>query len=347
MTITLDGAAGVATAAPGDVVALNGVTATAALPDWMARYGYNFGLLHAGLERDPRDDLDRGGREQHGRARAGPRGRDRRRDHDRSLRRRIPVGDTVPLRRPAAAHDAMDGARRADRVRPGRARARCRNSRSDPAVGCRSRAAASTSRRRWVRPRSAWTASRGRTSPTGRTRQEQTPEPFATVAVPAFDCIAPVPAASVSVDLVRRRDLPPAVPGVAYGFAPSVGYRLPASYLSSLYTRGAAGRRRQRGDGDRDGRGRRRGRAATAERAGRAGHGAGDRGHRRRATSWASRNSRAGTWMPGTAGLGFAAAAPGAIGTLNVDGMRLRGRTAACTCGSGSGRRRDGSRWTA
>ena len=53
MTITLDGAAGVATAAPGDVVALNGVTATAALPDWMARYGYNFGLLHAGPNEIP------------------------------------------------------------------------------------------------------------------------------------------------------------------------------------------------------------------------------------------------------------------------------------------------------
>lgn len=53
LPVTLSGTPGVASAEPGDGIALGGQSVQAALPEWMAQYGYNFGLLHAGYNEIP------------------------------------------------------------------------------------------------------------------------------------------------------------------------------------------------------------------------------------------------------------------------------------------------------
>lgn len=53
MDITLGGAAGVATGQPGQQVTLGGQSVAATLPDWLAQYGYSFGLLEAGYNEIP------------------------------------------------------------------------------------------------------------------------------------------------------------------------------------------------------------------------------------------------------------------------------------------------------
>ena len=201
-----------ATAAPGDVVALNGVTATAALPDWMARFGYNFGLLHAGLNEIPVTIWI---------AVAASNTAERVQVHEvetvaettievsggefqsaTPFRYDVPPLPTTqwtarggPIEFAQAGSSALPELP----VGPGGRLQKPRGSIYIKAT--LGEATLGHGLRRGQLPRRR------------EERQEQTPEPFATVAVPAFDCIAPVPAASVSVDLVRRRDLPPAVPG--------------------------------------------------------------------------------------------------------------------------------------
>lgn len=53
MDVTLGGAAGVAVAQPGQQVTLGGQSVAATLPDWLAQYGYSFGLLEAGYNEIP------------------------------------------------------------------------------------------------------------------------------------------------------------------------------------------------------------------------------------------------------------------------------------------------------
>ncbi len=53
MDVTLGGSASVPAAQPGQQVALTGQSVAAALPDWLAQYGYSFGLLEAGYNEIP------------------------------------------------------------------------------------------------------------------------------------------------------------------------------------------------------------------------------------------------------------------------------------------------------
>ena len=247
MAVTLDGTEGVATAAPGDVVALNGVTATAACRiGWRA--GYDLGALHAG-DNEIRSTIwiaDR--RDEHGRAR-----RVQEIETVARPRRRSPTASSSRRRRsryvvPPLAHDAVDGARRADRVRPGRLGLAA-------ATPGRTRRAAAEAARQHLHQgdagrgrRSAWTASAARSSPSGGERQEQAAEPFASAAVPAFDCISAVPAATsvapVSVDFVRRRGLAPTTRGsrvplrTVRGATGCRGHTSPRCYSAGLLVEG-------------------------------------------------------------------------------------------------------------
>ncbi|MBJ7518126.1 MAG: hypothetical protein JHC84_00400 [Solirubrobacteraceae bacterium] len=55
MDVTMTGTPSAATAQPGDTIRLSGQVFDVTLPDWLAEYGYNFGLLQAGENQLPTD----------------------------------------------------------------------------------------------------------------------------------------------------------------------------------------------------------------------------------------------------------------------------------------------------
>ena len=55
MPVTMTGTPSAATAQPGDTIRLSGQVFDVTLPDWLAEYGYNFGLLQAGENQLPTD----------------------------------------------------------------------------------------------------------------------------------------------------------------------------------------------------------------------------------------------------------------------------------------------------
>ena len=184
-TSRIGGTPSVTSAQPGETIALNGLTVSAALPAWLAQYGYNFGLLQSGENEIPVTVWVGVRGDQHDRGRAGLRGRDDRVHDDHDLRRRSssrrrrspttipPLGATQWTARggPVAFSQAGSGvaARTAGRSR--RAHAEAARERLHPGLAGPGQARAGL-------------RARARTSPRASERQEAAPEPFADVAVP-------------------------------------------------------------------------------------------------------------------------------------------------------------------
>ena len=89
MDVTFGGTPSVTSAAPGETIALNGLQVSAALPAWLAQYGYNFGLLQSGENEIPVTVWVGVRGHQHDRGRAGLRGRDDRAHDDHDVGRRV------------------------------------------------------------------------------------------------------------------------------------------------------------------------------------------------------------------------------------------------------------------
>ena len=76
----------------------------------------------------------------------------------------------------------------------------------------------------------------------GAERVEATAQSFASVQAPSFSCLSALPAATnvapVTLDFARERGLPVAHAGQPYAYAPTVDYRLPSAYLRDLFDAG-------------------------------------------------------------------------------------------------------------
>jgi hypothetical protein len=329
MDVTYGATPSVASAQPGEQIALNGLRLSAALPAWLAQYGYNFGLLQSGENEIPVTVWA---------AVRATNTAERVQVHEIETTAFTtittsngqfvsatpisydipPLGATQWTARggPVAFSQASSGSLPELPIGPGGRMLKPRGS-----VYIQATLGPATLGLDCVT---------GTYFAQGSERQEAAPEPFAEVAVPAFSCLGAVPAAtsvaSVSVDLVRRRGLAPAKAGTPYGYAPSVSYRLPAAYLSALRDAGllvegdnpVSGTVTAAIDGATAGRRVLSGPAAAANvrltggtiKVGESDDLAGE-------ATLAS-----GSWTPsGAAALAFSAAAPGALGPLTVDGV--------------------------
>lgn len=234
MDVTVGGTAAVAAAQPGDPITVNGHSMSVALPDWLAQYGYNFGLLDAGHNEIPvRVWLAlRGVNTAEGvRVQAF----DTVAETDIQTANGIfvsatPIEYSVPVL--PATHWTASG---------GPVEFRQAGSGSLPVlpVGPGGRD---------LRPKGSLFISAtlgeatlgldcvpGAFIAQGSERVESTPAPFATVDVPSFQCVSALPAdtnvAPVRLELVPERGLPNARGGIEYEYAPAVSYRLPGEYL--------------------------------------------------------------------------------------------------------------------
>ena len=333
MDVTIGGTPSVTSAQPGETIALNGLRLSAALPAWLAQYGYNFGLLQSGENEIPvtvwaavRATNTTEGVQVY--------------EVETTAFTTIttsngqfvsatpisydipPLGSTQWTARggPVAFGQAGSGSLPELPIGPGGRMLKPRGSvYVQASLG---------------QAKLGLDCVTGTYFAEGMERQEAAPEPFADVAVPAFSCLGAVPAATsvapVSVDLVRRRGLTPAGGGTPYGFAPSVSYRLPAAYLSALREAGllvegdnaisgkvtaaidgaTAGRRVLSGDTV----------AVNVRVNGATIKVIGASGESDDLAGVAT--LAAGSWTPsGAAALAFSAAAPGALGPLTVDGV--------------------------
>ena len=333
MDVTYGGTPSVTSAQPGETIALQGLQVSAALPAWLAQYGYNFGLLQSGENEIPVTVW------------VGVRGT------NTTQGVQVYEVETTAFTTITTSGGQFVSATPISYVIPPLGATQW-TARGGPVEF--SQAASGSLPElpvgpggRLLQPRGSVyiQASLGQAKlgldcvpgtyfAEGSERQEAAAEPFATVAVPAFSCLGAVPAATsvapVSVDLVPRRGLAPARGGTPYGFAPSVSYRLPAAYLASLRAAGllvegdnaVSGRLTAAIDG------------ATAGRQVLAGDASpvnvrvtgatirvvGSSGETDDLSGVATLS--VGSWTPsGAAALAFSAAAPGALGPLTVDGV--------------------------
>ena len=211
---------------------------SAALPAWLAQYGYNFQLLKAGHNEIPVQvwcarappTPSRGRRSS--RSRPWPAPTSRRPGPLRDARRRSSTRSRRWPRRRGRA-----GAGRCSSGRPGRGRSR--RCRSAPAAGCSRPRAAWSSPPRWERAsRSRSTASPGSFIADGSERVETAAAPFAAVDAPALSCLSALPTSGVRLEMADELTLARAYTGQPYAYAPAVSYRLTNAYLRSLFDAG-------------------------------------------------------------------------------------------------------------
>jgi hypothetical protein len=231
MDVTVGGTAGVAAAQPGDPITVGGHGMSVALPDWLAQYGYNFGLLRAGHNEIPVRvwlalrgvNTVEGTRLQAFETVAET-------DIETANGAFVsatPIEYSVPVL-PATQWTARGG--------PVEFRQAGSGSLPDLPVGPGGRD---------QKPKGSLFISAALGEATlgldcvpgeyiaqGSERVETTPAPFATVDVPSFQCISAL-TASVRLEPVPERGLPSARSETEYSYAPAVSYLLPGEDLAS------------------------------------------------------------------------------------------------------------------
>ena len=241
MPITNAGSAAPATAERGDTISLSGRTLNPTLPEWLAEYGYNFGLLEAGENEIPTTVwlATRGvGTEEGLKVQR----------FETLARTTIYVdGGGMFSHADPFTYDTPELAGTTWTAKGGKVAFRQAGAGSLPQLPVGPGG-------RLQQPKGSvfilaelgsaqlgLDCVPGGYDGEGASYVEQIASPFATVDVPAFSCLSALPAATnrapVAVDLAGAT-LPAARKGVPYRFAPAVDYRLPAAYLQTLYDAG-------------------------------------------------------------------------------------------------------------